>query len=246
MTGLIISGDLATDTGWYGKTPGGRSYQMEVRPGTSDWNTVAACSWPHDEYSLPRDLTGWALDIGAHIGAATVPLLLDNPGLRVIAVEALPENADLCQANAERNQVADRLILVRGGASDTDLPIRVSYSPDPMHRFIGNQADGAEWAEVPGITLGMLGDMRGPDAMAPFVWTKIDCEGCEYHVLDSPAVVHLERIIGEVHHGWQRLVDILSPTHDLVGGHDFGHFVAVRRDQGAPVVMHLDTGGSER
>lgn len=229
---LRITGDLDFDTGWYGKSPAGHAYQMRVRPGTSDWNTVNACSWPEDEYSLPHDLTGWALDIGAHIGAATIPLLLDNPGLRVVAIEALPENADLVADNAERNGVADRLILVRGAASDTTLPAIIHYAPDdPQHQYIGNQWGPSDrpGIEVPGITLEQLAAERGADAAAPFAWTKIDCEGCEYHVLASPAVTLLELIVGEVHLGWQRLVDVLGPTHDLAGGHDFGHFLAKRR-----------------
>lgn len=242
--GLRITGDLDYDTGWYGKSPGGRSYQMRVRPGTSDWNTVNACSWPEDEYSLPRDLTGWALDIGAHIGAATIPLLLDNPELRVIAVEALPENADLLWDNAQRNDVALRLTLVRAAATDSSLPVIIHYAPDdPQHQYIGNQwgPQDRPGIEVPPITLGQLANLRGPEWDTPFVWSKIDCEGCEYHVLNSPAVVLLETIVGEVHLGWQRLVDILAPTHDLVGGHDFGHFLARRRHEGGlPVVMHLD------
>lgn len=228
--GLRITGDLDTDTGWYGKSPGGRSYQMRVRPGTSDWNTVASCGWPHDEYSLPRDLTGWALDIGGHIGAATVPLLLDNPELQVIAVEALPENAELLAENAKRNEVDGRLILVRGGASDTTKPIRIQYAPDdPQHQYIGNQwgPEGRPTIEVPGVTLEQLDEMRGKaGAGEPFVWAKIDCEGCEYHVLASPRIRLLEKIVGENHLGWQRLVDVLGPTHDLAGGHDFGIFVA--------------------
>jgi FkbM family methyltransferase len=233
MTELRVTGDLATDTGWRGHSPGGIGYTMRVRAGTSDWNTVAACAWPHDEYSLPMGLSGWALDIGAHIGGATIPLLLDNPGLRVIAVEALPENADLLAANADLNQVADRLTLVRGGASDSARPIRIHYAPDDaQHEYIGNQwgPQDRPAIEVPGITLGMLAAMRGFDAAAPFVWTKIDCEGCEYHVLDSPGIRLLEVIVGEVHLGWQRLLDILAPTHEVAGeGKDFGHFKAALR-----------------
>lgn len=232
--GLTITGDLATDTGWFGMSPGGNRYTMRIRPGTSDWNTVQACSGTPgcDEYRLPSGLTGWALDIGAHIGAATIPLLLDNPELRVIAVEALPENAALARENATRNGVADRLILVEGGASDSELPIRIHYAPDDaQHEYIGNQwgPQDRPFIEVPGITLTRLAAMRGADTGAPFAWAKIDCEGCEYHVLASPAVALLDFIIGEVHLGWQRLVDVLGDTHELDGGTDFGIFTATRK-----------------
>jgi hypothetical protein len=68
------------------------------------------------------------------------------------------------------------------------------------------------------------------DATAPFAWTKIDCEGCEYPFLASPFIDHLEFITGECHLGWQRLVDLLKDTHDVTGpGTDFGPFTAVLR-----------------
>src|SRR5947208_16888203 len=94
--------ELQVDT-WL--TPHGRGTSRVTRPGTSDWNTVSACNGSNDEYHLPEGLQGWALDVGAHIGALTVPLLVDNPGLRAVAIEALPENVELLRMNLERNGV---------------------------------------------------------------------------------------------------------------------------------------------
>lgn len=229
----IRTGDIAIDTLWTGATPHGRQYAMRVRPGTSDWNTVNACAWPHDEYHLPADLSGWALDIGAHIGAATIPLLLDNPDLRVIAVEALPENTALLAYNAERNGVACRLTIMRRAAANTDAPVTIGYPADEQHRYIGN-ADHPTGAQrsvaVKGITLRGLMLLRGPDAQdEPFAWTKIDCEGCEYPLLDSPVAGALTRIAGEHHAGLARITALLGGTHAVhlvTGTSDFGTFRA--------------------
>lgn len=231
--GLTFTGNIDTDTGWAGKTPGGTWYRMHVRPGTSDWNTAHACGGVNDEYHLPSGLKGWALDIGAHIGAATIPFLLDNPGCRMVAVEALPENADLVEANAQLNGVSDRLTLLRGAASRDERPLTIHYAPDDaQHQYIGNQwgPQDRPGIELPGITLATLAGARGAEAGDPFLWTKIDCEGCEYEVLDAPEVELLQFITGEVHQGWARLVKLLSPTHQLYGlGLDFGPFSAVLR-----------------
>ena len=100
-------------------TPGGHPVKMTYRRDTTDWNTVSAClrnpmgaTWDSgDEYHLPRGLAGWALDLGAHIGAVTIGLLMDNPDLRVLAIEAVPENAELIKANLALNGLTDRAIV---------------------------------------------------------------------------------------------------------------------------------------
>ncbi len=228
------TGDIATDTLWRGLTPHGRPYEMSVRPGTSDWNTVNACAHPHDEYHLPEGLTGWALDVGAHIGACAIPLLLDNPGLRVVAIEALPENVDMLRVNAARNGVTVRLVIYDGAASDTDDPVTIHYAPDdPQHRYIGNShgPNGRPGVERPGWTLHDVLDHAG----SAFVWAKIDCEGCEARFLASPEVASIGHIEGEHHPeagGIARVRELLGATHDvehLSGTDVFGAFRAVRR-----------------
>lgn len=231
------TGDIATDTLWRGLTPHGRPYEMSVRPGTSDWNTVNACAFPHDEYHLPEGLDGWALDVGAHIGACAIPLLLDNPGLRVVAIEALPENADMLRANAARNGVTDRLVLYTGAASDSTDKVAIYYAPDdPQHEFIGNREGpgGRPGVVADGITLWAASRYPGVEAAGGFAWAKIDCEGCEHRFLDSPDVARIAHIEGEHHppEGIARVHELLDATHDVehVSGEDhFGAFRAVRR-----------------
>lgn len=225
----VITGDQRVDNAVHTYTPVGRPYTMSVRPGTSDANTVLSCSGEHDEYTLPRDLEGWALDVGGHIGAATVPLLLDNPSLHVVVVEALPENVALLHHNLMRNGVEDRALLVHAAAGASPEPVLLGYGTDGTHEFIGNVANpqGGRTVEVKGASLRGLMLLRGPDEDEPFAWAKLDCEGCEYGVLASPWVRSLRWIQGEVHQGWQRLVDLLEATHEVVGpGDDFGWFSA--------------------
>lgn len=230
----VATGHIATDTVWHGHSPDGHPYAMTVRPGTSDWNTCNACAAVNDEYHLPRRLTGWALDVGAHIGAATVPLLLDNPDLQVVAVEALPENVLLLVANLQRNRVDDRCLVVHAAAGATPADQVLGYGTDGVHTYIGNtdNPQGGRTVTVKGATLRGIELLRGPCQDMPWAWAKLDCEGCEYGLLDSPSVVNLRYIEGEVHRGWDRLVQLLSPTHVIDGpGHDFGPFTATLRVQ---------------
>lgn len=210
------------------RTPGGLPYNMAVRAQTSDWNTVNACAGGNDEYRLPKGLAGWALDVGAHIGAVTVPLLLDNPDLHCISIEAIPENVELLRMNLKRNGIEARCRVVEGaaGASGATLE-RIGYSPDAHHRYIGSVgAQGDAEIMVPVTSLRAALNMAPPRRI---VWAKIDCEGCEYTFFDERWVGDIDYIVGEVHFGIERLRVLLDPTHIVVGTEDFGAFTAMRR-----------------
>ena len=227
--GVLI--ETATEDWWL--TPGGNRIVMGIRPRSSDWNTVNACNGTNDEYRIPQGISGWALDVGAHIGAATVPLLVDNPGLRCIAIEALPENAQLLLANLERNKVRDRAIVLQRAASDWPTRMRIGYGestgPNAHSEYIGGAGNtGGRSVMVKGVTLTDALEWHPKDE--PIVWAKLDCEGCEYPFLSSPDVRLLQRIVGEVHFGAQRLRDILEPTHVVDAPKDFGLFEAVLRE----------------
>lgn len=216
-------------------TPHGKGVRFAVRPDTSDWNTCNAITAVGDEYSLPTGLTGWALDVGAHIGACTVALLVENPDLRVVAIEPLPENVALIRENLRLNGVADRALVIEGAVSDTQDPVRIGYGeigdPTRIHEFIGNtQApDGSREVLADGIPLGQL----FATGIERFAWTKIDCEGGEATFFDSPFVDRLDHIEGEVHPlcGGRRLRELLEATHELdiprwETEPDFGPFTA--------------------
>ncbi len=210
------------------RTPHGHSAIFHFRPDTSDWNTINAINGGNDEYNLPSDLTGIAVDVGAHIGACTVALLLDNPGLTAcVAIEALPENIEMIRMNLAENGLTDRAVVIQAAAGN-GVGMDVFYTDaDPHHRFIGgtNQAGGSRSGShvtVRGVCLeSVLIECGEPDFIE---WMKIDCEGCEYDFLSDERIARVKRIEGEVHFGAQRLRDILQMTHDVWIPEDFGPF----------------------
>lgn len=211
-------------------TPGGHSVEFWIRPNTSDWNMCNASSGEHDEYGIPIAESGFMLDIGASMGSVTIPLIADNPEAHIVAVEPLPENVALIRANLALNGFEDRCTVILGAASSGRAKVRIGYGevtdPTLIHEFIGNEFAPAGSREVRAKPY----SLRRLVPEGEIVFVKIDCEGCEYSLFNDPEISRIRLITGEVHFGWKRLEDLLSPTHDLSGeGKDFGYFRAVRR-----------------
>jgi FkbM family methyltransferase len=228
------------------ETPHGRPARFKTREGTSDLATVGATNrlWGNlvDEYHIPEGLTGFGLDIGAHIGSVTVPLLLDNPELWVIAIEAVPDNVDLLRENLALNGVEGRCTILHGAAwkGRGTLTVEYGYTGSEVaetHAYIGSvtpwmDAPGEkQTATVPIVTLkGAIAATGGRG----FVWVKSDCEGCEFNFLKGRDLAKVGTIEGEWHERDgtpEAFAEQLSRTHDVtwsqgIGG---GPFRAVPR-----------------
>ena len=214
-------------------TPGGHQVTMEYRDDTSDWNTISSIL-THDEYTMPRGLSGVIIDVGSHIGAFAIGAALDNPDAAVIAIEALPENVALIRRNSALNAAG---VVVMERAAGTDGRIRYGSRVsdfEAQHYFIG----GGVWQDNPDATtidVPTLSLSRVAEQFGPITFLKIDCEGCEWSFLDDPAVAEVDEIAGEYHPrggmGPARIRELLEPTHvvTLDDAEPFGPFRAVRR-----------------
>ena len=233
-----------TDT-W--TTPGGNParFTFRYRPETTDWNSISSIL-THDEYEIRGlRLSGWAVDVGSHVGSMAIALALDNPDLRVIAIEPVPDNVRLVRLNVEQNGLADRVIVLAGGAGGPEMDTtRVAWNwndgPDGTntgHRFIGGShlaLNDVPHDEVE-VRSWSIGGLLAHVKAKRFAFLKIDCEGCEATVLTDPAVAKVDRIIGEYHPPYinpATLHLLLDATHVLTIPDEtlsLGSFVAVRR-----------------
>src|SRR5207244_1548181 len=129
------------------QSPHGATVTFAYREDTSDLSTIGSTFrlWGNlvDEYQLGTlpPLTGTAIDIGAHIGTITLALLADHPGLRVIAVEPLPENCDMIRRNLAANGWEGRARVIKVSIAKGKRA-RIAYDFDGAdylrnHRFIG-------------------------------------------------------------------------------------------------------------
>lgn len=208
------------------RTPNGNRFKLECRLGTNDQDVAHSVS-KLDEYGLRGlELEGWALDIGAYIGAVAIPLAIDHPGLGVVAVEPVPENVALLQRNITLNGVTDSvLVCPLAAAAPGDDLVMVRYGGNGRHRFVGNVGmeapDASDEFDAPGVDLGGLLAFY---QISEVSLMKIDCEGCEWAFLSDAAVGKVERIVGEYHGEVE--ADFL-PGHD-VRIDDNWHFWAER------------------
>lgn len=224
------------------RTPYGAPAEMLYRQGTSDWNTLWACM-NEDEYGFAnRRPTGLAVDIGAHLGGVSVGLAIDNPGLRVIAVEAVPQNADLLRQNVARNGLQDRVVVIENAAGGSEpVEMRFGYRGSESaehHAWIGNSSlaydsdtsDHDSLIYEHPVTLSSIVEDYGPIELL-----KIDCEGGEWTVLTDRAAADIPTILGEWHPVRQKSIgDLIAllPSHTVTftGPQSGpGGFVAVRK-----------------
>ena len=225
-------------------TPNGNTISLHIRGDTND-GALARGILETDEYDLKGlHLEGWALDIGAHVGAVAFALAIDHPNLRIIAVEPVPDNAELLRESVTSAGLADRIFVeeaAAGPVGTSTLRCHYGYTQGnadanyvEQNRFIGNlwrkgPTDGSTAIDSPVVTIPGL--MRKYD-VADFRVAKIDCEGCEWKFLQGTAR-HIQEIIGEWHdRRWDAVQRLLGDTHDLELITDYGGsgiFRAIRR-----------------
>ena len=182
-------------------TPNGIPVTINIRSDCNDWNTAYA-SLNEDEYGL-RDcsFSGLALDIGGYLGTVAIALAVDNPDLRVICVEPVPDNIALIRQNAEANGVTDRVTVVEGLAGKTGVgTIRYAFQGNETnlhHAFVGNSTLAVPEAEHTALTVPSfsLADLVGDE---PVTICKLDCEGGEFSFLDTD-LSQIATIVGEWH-----------------------------------------------
>lgn len=212
------------------QTPRGNTINLIHRDETTDLSTIGAIFnlWGqlHDEYGFGDLHPRTFLDIGGHIGTATVSVLVDNPDCRAVIIEPLPENVDMIRRNLESARVADRATVVQG-AIGSGSEQRVGYTLARLdgdfgdrdkHRYVGSPVpddydrESIVSAVYPMGDLVDLLDPRGTiDPTHPSgkrvvtEWDgrvdlgKIDCEGCEWIALKDPAAKRIDRWVGEYH-----------------------------------------------
>lgn len=155
---------------------------------------------------------GYVLDIGANVGLIAIPtalLMRRHGGERrplVIAIEAVPANAQSLRGNVVRNSLERECVVVECGVGDTEKSVEIDVgSTDGVGQGTGTAniiADGAAYVcERISLRLSTLDALTGSGMLPPGCGVvKIDTDGYDLRALQGGAdFVRRERpvIFGE-------------------------------------------------
>jgi len=151
------------------------------------------------------------IDVGAYRGESAIYFALQG-AKKVIALEPDEENYILALMNVK--EIEDRVVLLNKAIADKEGVInlyRYSYpsdlgSTDPSN--MPNVIDKLIVKQVEAITLNQVIEMAGEERIGLL---KLDCEGCEYYVLNSFSNFDIiDGIILEYHNDVQNLPSLLK------------------------------------
>ena len=196
--------------------PNGVQRKFSFRDGTNDESCIIAC-FEEDFYGIcDRQFKEGevVIDMGAHIGSVTMLMLSVEPKLKVISIEALPENANLVRLNTAQNGVETVLYenLVFGKTDDVEKSIYYgdqSNESGRVHKFIGTIIDNAseeiqdarKHAVVKTITVADIFKNENIDRCR---YVKMDIEGAEkdiFTTIDKETLEKIDEVCGEWHYG---------------------------------------------
>lgn len=175
---------------------GGRSVDVELREGTSDWMTFDQIfiDEDYDMRALPRfaELSRLyekmsrrgaplIIDLGANIGLSALYFSMIWPKARIVAVEPDAENFELLRRNVA---AASNIDTIEAAAASKPGKLRI-VDPDAPKNAVRTAADGqGNGVEVDALTIRDLLDRYIPQGCIPFI-IKIDIEGAESELFSA-------------------------------------------------------------
>ncbi len=149
-------------------------------------------------YDLDLDLKpgDTVIDVGAHVGIVSIYLAKKYPGIKVLALEPVPENYERLCRNIEANGVDDSVITIPYAITADGRPLELSGDLSTNSGGVSAFGSGANSYTADSTTLPKLLAEHGIDRVALL---KIDCEGSEYEILTPDVLARVDRIRGEFH-----------------------------------------------
>jgi FkbM family methyltransferase len=134
----------------------------------------------YDPPGIPWETYNTIVDIGGHIGAASLYFAAKAPGAQIICCEPSPENFAILQKNIERNNLQGRVHAEQIAVADTsgtrEFHLTSSTGGNSLYKY-----------EQGGTTITVqtksLADLFTEHHIERCDFLKIDCEGAEYDIL---------------------------------------------------------------
>lgn len=141
------------------------------------------------------------IDIGANIGDTAIYFCLNNAE-RVVAIEPFPYSYKYAKFNVIANNMIDKIEILNAGYGK-DSEVNIKDKKSTASDIIEISDNGKK---INTYSLGTLINMCALNNKDDLI-LKMDCEGCEYNLLDEPIdVLRKFKIIEmEFHYGYKNL-----------------------------------------
>lgn len=165
-----------------------------------------------NDYKLDDlDLKGVVVDIGAHKGLVSCYIAKKYPKVTVYAFEPVKENVEALLENIKRNKLSNvvphHLAVTKDGRD-------VEIFTDPHNNSGGSTLYGkGNSQKLNSTTLAEIFDKYKIDRLDLL---KIDCEGAEYEILDTPLLERVDRLRGEFHRGYGNASELLDKCKSVI------------------------------
>lgn len=153
-----------------------------------------------DEDYKPLNVKGnIVIDIGMNIGDSSIYFAL-NGARKIIGLEPRPYQFSIAEKNMKLNDIANCILLNAGYGRDDEIKI------DPDSKSIATDLIPSNQGQK--IKIYSLSTIFN-DYNLDGVFIKMDCEGCEYALLDEPDSVFgkINAMVIEYHYGCEKLLE---------------------------------------
>lgn len=161
---------------------------------TDGINKIIGYEIKHDYKLDGLNLEGTVIDIGAHKGLVSCYIAKKYPKVKVYAFEPVKENYEALLKNIELNNLSNviphNLAVTKDGRD-------VEIFTDPYNNSGGSTLYGNGNSQKVKSTT--LEDIFKKYKIEVLDLLKIDCEGAEFEILDTPLLASIERLRGEFH-----------------------------------------------
>tara|TARA_Y100000590_G_scaffold163082_1_gene186955 strand:- start:2347 stop:3351 length:1005 start_codon:yes stop_codon:yes gene_type:complete len=183
-----------------------------------------------NEYDFLKVKNKTVLDIGANIGDTAIFFACRGAN-KIIGVEPFHKNFNLAKKNISSNNFQDKIYLTRSACSSKNGSIKIN--PQFDSGIESKMENSQEGEDVPMIT---IRDIIDKYSIPKCSILKIDCEGCEYDIIEnisSEVLAYFDDIQIEYHQGYRHLKEKLE---------SYGYDVRISKPHATNVINTLLSG----
>jgi FkbM family methyltransferase len=220
--GKFVDGDYICNFNWNGTGLNLRLYNTKdnIKQNGDIWGVFV-----NEEYKFLDCDGGVVIDIGANIGDSAIYFALKGAEITV-ALEPYPYSYSLALDNIRMNGLSDKITLLNAGYGK-----KGTIEVDNDAHSTGDDLRESKGGEQ--VNIYSLADLLSMYRFDSEVFLKVDCEGCEYHLLDEEDITlkSFKKIQIEYHLGYKTILKKLVEAGfrcKVSGSQKFGYLYAER------------------